>query len=61
MAVAITKHGRPVAVIISHDEWIKLKQRVPCFADLLLAVPELTDEDLPERRLARTARERDRD
>jgi len=52
----ITKHGRPAAVIISHDEWTKLNSRVPSFADLLLAVPEFTEEDLPERRPARIAR-----
>ncbi len=52
----ITKHGRPAAVIVSHDEWIKLKARVPSFADLLLAVPPLDREDLPKRRPARVAR-----
>lgn len=52
----ITKHGRPAAVIISHDEWTKLNSRVPSFADLLLAVPEFTEGDLPERRPARIAR-----
>jgi prevent-host-death family protein len=53
----IIKHGRPAAVIISHGEWIKLKRRVPSFADLLLAAPELTEDDLPERRPARITRE----
>jgi antitoxin Phd len=52
----ITKHGRRAAVIISYEEWSKLKSRVPSFADLLLAVPQLTMEDLPERRPARIVR-----
>ena len=52
----ITKHGRPVAVIVSHNEWTKLKSRVPSFADLLLAVPPLDPEDLPKRRPARVVR-----
>ena len=49
----ITKRGRPAAVVVSHAEWIKLKTRVPSFADLLLAVPPLDPEDLPKRRPAR--------
>jgi antitoxin Phd len=53
----ITKHGRPAAVVISHEEWTKLKCKVPSFADLLLAVPQFTVEDLPERRSARIVRE----
>jgi antitoxin Phd len=52
----ITKHGRPVAVVISHAEWTKLKTRVPSFADLLLAIPPLDPDDLPKRRPARTTR-----
>jgi prevent-host-death family protein len=52
----ITKHGRPAAVVISYEEWTKLKSKVPSFADLLLAVPQLAMEDLPERRPARIAR-----
>ena len=52
----ITKHGRPVAVVISHAEWIKLKTKVPSFADLLLAIPPLDPDDLPKRRPARTTR-----
>jgi len=50
----ITKHGRPAAVVISYAEWTKLKTRVPCFADLLLAMPPLDPGDLPKRRPART-------
>jgi prevent-host-death family protein len=53
----ITKHGRPAAVVISHEEWTRLKRKVPSFADLLLAVPPFTAEDLPERRPARIVRE----
>lgn len=53
----ITKHGRPAAVVISHEEWTKLKNKVPSFADLLLAVPQLGMEDLPERRPARIVRQ----
>lgn len=53
----ITKHGRPAAVIVSHVEWTRLITRIPSFADLLLAVPPLDPEDLPERRSARIMRE----
>ena len=53
----ITKHGRPAAVVISYKEWTKLNGRVPSFADLLLAVPQFTEEDLPERRSTRIVRE----
>jgi antitoxin Phd len=53
----ITKHGRPAAVVISHEEWTRLKRKLPSFADLLLAVPQLAEEDLPERRPARIVRE----
>jgi antitoxin Phd len=53
----ITKHGRPAAVVISYEEWTRLTSKVPSFADLLLAVPELTEEELPERRSARFVRE----
>jgi antitoxin Phd len=52
----ITKHGRPAAVVISHEEWTKLKTGVPSFADLLLAVPPLDPGDLPRRRPARIVR-----
>jgi antitoxin Phd len=53
----ITKRGRPADVVISYEEWTRLKCKVPSFADLLLAVPHLTAEDLPERRSARVVRE----
>jgi prevent-host-death family protein len=49
----ITKHGRPAAVVVSHEEWTKLKTRVPSFADLLSAVPPFQPGDLPKRRPAR--------
>jgi prevent-host-death family protein len=52
----ITKRGRPAAVVVSHQEWIRLKQRVPSFADLLLAAPPLDAADLPTRRPARSVR-----
>ncbi len=53
----ITKHGRPAAVVISYEEWTKLKSKVPSFADLLLAVPPLAMDELPKRRPARIVRE----
>ena len=43
--------------MISYKEWTKLNGRVPSFADLLLAVPQFTEEDLPERRSTRIVRE----
>lgn len=57
----ITKHGRPAAVVISYEEWTKLKSKVPSFADLLLAVPDFAMPDLPKRRPARIVRERTSD
>ena len=53
----ITKHGRRAAVVVSYDEWSKLKSKIPSFADLLLAVPQLGMDDLPQRRRARIVRE----
>jgi prevent-host-death family protein len=53
----ITKHGRRAAVVISYRQWDKLKNRVPSFADLLLAIPALEPDNLPTRRSARIARE----
>ena len=49
----IIRHGRPVAVVVSYEEWTKLKSRVSSFADLLLAIPRLNCADLPRRRPAR--------
>ena len=45
----ITKHGRPAAVVVSYEDWTKLKSKIPSFADLLLAVPTLEPADLPEK------------
>jgi prevent-host-death family protein len=53
----ITKHGRRAAVVVSYDEWVKLKDKIPSFADLLLASPPLALDDLPQRRPARIMRE----
>ena len=53
----ITRHGRPAAVVISYQEWTRLQKRIPSFADLLLAMPQLTEEELPKRRPARIVRE----
>jgi antitoxin Phd len=52
----IAQHGRPAAVVISHEEWTKLKTRVPSFADLLSAVPPLDPGDPPKKRPARVVR-----
>ncbi|BAT60312.1 Phd_YefM protein [Variibacter gotjawalensis] len=52
----ITKHGRKAAVVISYDEWVKLKKKLPTFAELLIAMPELNPEDLPKRKPARVLR-----
>jgi antitoxin Phd len=52
----ITKRGRAAAVVVSHGEWVRLRTRVPSFADLLLAVPPLGSEELPKRRPARMLR-----
>jgi antitoxin Phd len=53
----ITKRGRPAVVVVSHAEWTRLKAKVPSFADLLLSVPPLDAEDLPERHPARVLRD----
>jgi antitoxin Phd len=37
----ITKHGRRAAVIISYEEWSKLKRKVPSFADSFWQCPNL--------------------
>ncbi|MDQ0474145.1 type II toxin-antitoxin system Phd/YefM family antitoxin [Labrys wisconsinensis] len=49
----IIGHGRPAAVILSHDEWSRLRSKIPSFVDPLLAMPALAPEDLPGRRPAR--------
>jgi antitoxin Phd len=43
----ITRHGRPVAVVISYEEWERLSG-VPSFGRLLMAAP-LKPGDLPKR------------
>lgn len=51
------KPGRPVAVVVSRQEWTGLKSQVPTFADLLLAVAWLDQDDLPKRKPVRITRE----
>ena len=43
----ITRHGRPEAVVLSHEEWQRLS-RVPSFGRLLMEAP-LDAADLPKR------------
>jgi antitoxin Phd len=43
----ITRHGKPVAVVIGLAEWRRLA-KAPSFGELLARSP-LTDEDLPPR------------
>jgi prevent-host-death family protein len=51
--VAITRHGRKEAVLVSFEEWQRVC-KVPSFADLLLAFPA-EPADIP-RRARRPAR-----
>jgi prevent-host-death family protein len=51
-ASLITRHGLPTAVIISYEEYQRLRQ-VPSFGWLLANAP-LEDDDLPVRKPART-------
>ena len=44
---AITRHGKPRAVIVGVDEWNRLRD-VPSFGRLLVAAP-LEEGDLPPR------------
>jgi hypothetical protein len=37
----VTRHGKPVAVVLSYDEWRALQGTRPSFADLLLAFPDV--------------------
>lgn len=53
----ITKHGRRAAVVVSYEQWIKLNRRIPTFAELLIAMPHLNEDDLPKRKPARVLRE----
>ena len=56
-AAIITRHGERTAVIISYDEYQKLKQ-VPSFGWLLTNAP-LEDDDLPARKPGRLLRDDD--
>ncbi len=46
-AAIITRHGKPQAVLLGYEEWLRLSE-IPSFARLLLAVPDAIDE-LPTR------------
>ena len=50
-AVIVTRHGKAVAVLVSMEEWRRVKERAPSFADLLLSFPS-SPEDIPERSAA---------
>ncbi|CAN7662178.1 type II toxin-antitoxin system Phd/YefM family antitoxin [Rhizobium sp. LjRoot30] len=50
-AAIITRHGQRTAVVISYEEYEKLK-KVPSFGWLLANAP-LEEDDLPERQPAR--------
>jgi len=43
-ASIITRHGKPQAVVLGYEEWLRLVQAKPSFVDLLLAFP-LGEED----------------
>jgi antitoxin Phd len=53
----ITKHGRRAAVVVSYEQWTKLNRKIPTFAELLIAMPHLDNDDLPKRKPARVLRE----
>ncbi len=42
-AAVITRHGKPRAVIVSVEEWDRLR-RVPSFGNLLCSMPIVDDE-----------------
>jgi prevent-host-death family protein len=46
--VTVTRHGKPVAVLVSAEEWARVNEQAPSFADLLLSFPG-TPEDVPRR------------
>jgi antitoxin Phd len=46
-ASVITRHGKPVAVVLGFEQWQRLN-RVPSFGRLLMSAP-LEPGDLPER------------
>lgn len=41
---SVTKHGKPVVVVVAADEYARLRQldraQAPSFAELLLAIPQ---------------------
>jgi antitoxin Phd len=37
----VTRHGKPVAVVLGYDQWQALQGARPSFADLLLAFPDV--------------------
>jgi prevent-host-death family protein len=46
-ASVITRHGKPAAVVLGYEEWLRLSQ-VPSFGWLLMNSP-LQEGDIPER------------
>lgn len=48
----ITRHGKPVAVVLGFADWERLS-RVPSFGRLLMSAP-LEPQDLPKRKRAPT-------
>lgn len=47
-SVTVTRRGKPVAVLVSPEEWTRVSKLAPSFADLLLSFPG-SPEDIPER------------
>ena len=46
--VTVTRHGKPVAVLVSPEEWARVSKRAPSFADFLLGFPG-SPGDIPRR------------
>ena len=46
--VTVTRHGKPVAVLVSVEEWERVSKKAPSFADLLLSFPG-SSQDVPRR------------
>ena len=46
--VTVTRHGKAVAVIVSAEEWDRISEKAPSFADLILSFPGST-RDIPRR------------
>lgn len=46
--VTVTRHGKPVAVIVSAAEWERVSEKAPTFADVLLSFPG-SPQDIPPR------------